>query len=1232
MKKRALSMLLALALCFTVFSGVGSAAIKVDNVVGRAGNLLKNARTDQQDVIESLSNAGIVKAFFDENADPLADKAMASLVEKLIKDEDFKEAKTIFPYFLLRYIEAGQDKRVTPEAYPIIADPVTGILKQLADADDEINTSDGEGVNASLNKFTPYEEKLEQIVQNSGEAAADEFKELGYYDYDVDAEGLETELKNNEALVDELIAKTADSEGLKARKDELVAERDRLTAEKDRLEAEKTRLEDLKAELEALKEAGSLGDYGSPEELQAAIDKAQADADKAQADAEQAQKDADEAQAKAEVLQNDIIEAVKSWLYTADPSDIPEEVSQYINEEKTGFITEGEQADKVIAWAKGQVVRDLKWFIPVLYATGRNEFASVDEVYDTLMAPADPDTRWLTDVAKKNLALVVGQDLIKELTTNMVPAMKNYVSAANDMFVDRFLNGLNTYAAVFDDNDQTAVEAAQNLAHDVAAFVLNNEAGLPADNEAVVKIEKIKTLLKETKGIDDPLALYDDFMAVVTEADGATLEAFDYRSVMLNLALKGAVDIYDFDDMIDDPNLASAEPVRALANGAAVVPALYNRVLKRPALNVARKFPAGDLTLVSRTAGVKLVKTTEAWEVEYNPFAKDLPATAKIDIYRGVINREQQPDGAYAVTDDPAKIDAATTRYIETITVNLVPQTLGANEIYITNVNNERSLSHRDTLKVEGVTSLPAASIGVEYADAYEGDTTMHFGSLAIQSDGTFVAEINLGVIEGETGVAGEKPFGNYNIFVGVSDKEWSRSDTASFYLAPWITASVENNEKTVSKRNVAKGDAKALKDVKDAFGKSKPLTVTLSIEGANENIVYKYSDAENRDAWFYDFEDVVNAEYEPNSTKSQTVDIHYLVPDYNGHDYADVIGDVGLATLTINRPSSNGGGGGGGGGATKELTLNRGNLKNQYYPGEGILIQGTSKGYDTIRVRVTGPDGTSEVIELTPDQFKDGYYLRLTEPGIYTIDIEGQKFTVTVVTLDENIFEKDNHFNYIIGYEDNTVRPEANISREEVAAILYRLLKTDIRAGFQQDTTNAYSDIESDRWSMANIATLNNIGIIRGYEDNTFRPGRAISRAEFAALISRLVQVDDVKAAPEIIKSFTDVDTHWAKDDIYIVAAKGWFLGDAEGGTFRPDDKITRAEAITVINRILDRDKVTAASFGENKVTEFTDLAADAWYYAQVIEATNAHTYTKDETTGDETWNASEDATDWAE
>ena len=215
-----------------------------------------------------------------------------------------------------------------------------------------------------------------------------------------------------------------------------------------------------------------------------------------------------------------------------------------------------------------------------------------------------------------------------------------------------------------------------------------------------------------------------------------------------------------------------------------------------------------------------------------------------------------------------------------------------------------------------------------------------------------------------------------------------------------------------------------------------------------------------------------------------------------------------------------------------------------------------------------------------------------------------------------------DDHFAYVIGYEDGTVRPESNISRAEVATIFFRLLDPEIREENLTDE-NTFADVGKGIWYNQAISTMAALGIVNGRTDTAFEPDAPITRAEFAAICARF---DTNKRDGD--SNFTDISGHWAEAEIERAATLGWING-YEDGTFRPDAEITRAEAMTLINRVLQRLPETADDLLDD-MTVWPDCQPNAWYYLAVQEATNSHDFDRKDDGVHESWTALTEAPDW--
>ena len=270
---------------------------------------------------------------------------------------------------------------------------------------------------------------------------------------------------------------------------------------------------------------------------------------------------------------------------------------------------------------------------------------------------------------------------------------------------------------------------------------------------------------------------------------------------------------------------------------------------------------------------------------------------------------------------------------------------------------------------------------------------------------------------------------------------------------------------------------------------------------------------------------------------------------------------------------------------------------------------------------------GTKVTLDKTPT--RESY----TFTGWYADKALTQKITSVTMNSDKTVYagweatgvpdklNGDDHFAYVIGYPDGKVHPEGNISRAETATIFFRLLKSDIRDG-NLTADNEFSDVSDGQWHNKAISTMAKLGIVKGRRADRFDPDASITRAEFAAICARF----NTKPV-ENSGSFSDISGHWAENEIERAAAFGWISGYPDG-TFRPDARITRAEAMTMINRVLCRMPQSESDLLNSMVT-WPDNKPSDWHYLAVQEATNSHDFDRQGEVG-ESWTKLTSVPDW--
>ena len=313
--------------------------------------------------------------------------------------------------------------------------------------------------------------------------------------------------------------------------------------------------------------------------------------------------------------------------------------------------------------------------------------------------------------------------------------------------------------------------------------------------------------------------------------------------------------------------------------------------------------------------------------------------------------------------------------------------------------------------------------------------------------------------------------------------------------------------------------------------------------------------------------------------------------------------------------------------------------------PAKQTLVKGSSYTVAEVPASVSGSkDGVNGTFSFDGWKKDDGTVLtgeqKLTENlklhGVWTFTKKsssggggggggrsGRKPTVTIPDEVPTGLNGDDHYAYIVGYPDKTVRPQNGITRAEVATIFFRLL-TDETRNANSTKSNSYADVDRGAWYNHAVSTLSAMGIVKGDTKGKFNPDAPITRAEFAAIAARFDDKANTTAA-----DFSDIASHWAKNEISAASNNGWING-YPNGTFGPQRDITRAETMTLVNRVLNRQPETEDDLLPN-MTVWTDNAnPNAWYYLAVQEATNSHYYKFKTNSKYEKWTELRETRDW--
>ena len=270
---------------------------------------------------------------------------------------------------------------------------------------------------------------------------------------------------------------------------------------------------------------------------------------------------------------------------------------------------------------------------------------------------------------------------------------------------------------------------------------------------------------------------------------------------------------------------------------------------------------------------------------------------------------------------------------------------------------------------------------------------------------------------------------------------------------------------------------------------------------------------------------------------------------------------------------------------------------------------------------------GTKVTLDKTPTResytFTGWYADKALTDKITNVKMTGNKtvYAGWEATGVPDMLNGDDHYAYVVGYSDGTVRPNANISRAEVATIFFRLLKEEVRDG-NLTAENTFADVTDGQWHNKAISTMAKLGVVKGRNAEAFDPDAPITRAEFATICARFD-----KTQINTSSNFTDISGHWAEKYIERAATLGWIAGYSDG-TFRPSNYITRAEAMTMINRVLCRMPQSADDL-LNNMTVWPDNHPTDWHYLAVQEATNSHDFDRKGEVN-ETWTKLTSAPDW--
>lgn len=491
------------------------------------------------------------------------------------------------------------------------------------------------------------------------------------------------------------------------------------------------------------------------------------------------------------------------------------------------------------------------------------------------------------------------------------------------------------------------------------------------------------------------------------------------------------------------------------------------------------------------------------------------------------------------------------------------------------------------------------------------GEQTM--GNESVVLKGTWTRTVNKYTVTYTDGVDGEEVFADqtYNVPFEDTITAFNGTPTRTGYtFTSWAWYKVEdgNDVKIAEPHTMPAYDLKAV-----AQWTADPIAVDLS-QYVYKQYVQKYNRADTNATFTFTAEVYPKAEISSGSG-SAVVLANPLIDTVKGEVKIDSSKNGEVKQVTFEKTDKLSAGW-----YYVYITENKGTNSYITYDNSGYVLN--------IRVFDNGKTGL-EVNLIGIDKVKENGQMETTGDTTVTfVNTYTRAYHSSVTTPSKPTLNTGDHYAYVMGYPDGTVRPNGSITRAEVSAILFRLLSDKTRDEYFT-TESSFTDVKAGAWYNNSIATLEKAGVIVDTaKGGAFRPNEAITRAELAAMLAQFSDAKPVKGV-----KFSDVSAeHWAYEAIAIAAKMGWIEGYPDG-TFRPDATITRAEMMTLVNRALERVPSDEDHLLSKRVMlTFPDCKSGDWFYIAVQEATNSHTYERaaTEKNGDEQWTALRANRDW--